>query len=239
MNSMAVALLGDRSGYRGLARSEVYRWFTDPDAARQMYPPEDRDRQSRAQVSSLRVAYGVLGPRSRAGEIVHALERESPEFAEIWQRHEVGRRFEDHKVLLHPQAGPIDLDCQALFTEDQSQCLLVLLVVVALGAATTLALTTAARRDELGLLHRTGTTRRQLTAMTTIESLVTGLTAWGLGTLAVIPAVIGVSAGLLGARVPVVDLPTYAVASVGVVVLAVLAVGVASRRATRFTPAAA
>ncbi|MDT0164859.1 helix-turn-helix transcriptional regulator [Actinotalea sp. AC32] len=126
MNRMAVALLGDRSGHRGLARSEVYRWFTDPDGARSMYPPEDRDRQSRAQVASLRVAYGVLGPRSQAGEIVRALERESAEFAELWQRHEVGRRFEDHKVLIHPQVGAIELDCQALFTEDQSQCLLVL-----------------------------------------------------------------------------------------------------------------
>ncbi|MBO1752053.1 helix-turn-helix domain-containing protein [Actinotalea sp. BY-33] len=140
MNTMAVALLGDRSGYRGLARSEVYRWFTDPDAARRIYPPEDRDRQSRAQVSSLRVAYGVLGPRSRAGEIVRALERESPEFAEIWQRHEVRRRFEDHKVLLHPQAGPIELDCQALFTEDQSQCLLVLTAPPRTDAAEKLAL---------------------------------------------------------------------------------------------------
>jgi transcriptional regulator with XRE-family HTH domain len=126
MNAMAVALLGDRSGLRGPARSEVYRWFTEPDDARRMYPPDDRDRQSRAQVASLRVAYGVLGPRSRAGELVRLLERESPEFAELWQRHEVGRRFEDHKVLLHPQVGALELDCQALFTEDQSQCLLVL-----------------------------------------------------------------------------------------------------------------
>jgi transcription regulator MmyB-like protein len=59
-NQMAVALLGDRSGYSGLARSEVYRWFTD------------------------------------------------------------------HKTLIHPELGPIELDCQALFTEDQSQALLVL-----------------------------------------------------------------------------------------------------------------
>jgi transcriptional regulator with XRE-family HTH domain len=126
MNGMAVALLGDRSRLRGLARSEVYRWFADPEEARALYPPEDRARQSRAQVASLRVAYGVLGPRSRAGEIVRALQAHSPEFADLWRRHEVGRRFEDHKVLVHPRVGPIELDCQALFTEDQSQCLLVL-----------------------------------------------------------------------------------------------------------------
>ncbi len=150
MNTMAVALLGDRSGYRGLARSEVYRWFTDPDGARQIYPPEDHERQSRAQVSSLRAAYGVLGPRSRAGEIVRALERESPEFAAIWQRHEVGRRFEDHKVLLHPQAGPIGLDCQALFTEDQSQCLLVLTAPPRTDAAEKLALLRVIGTQDLG-----------------------------------------------------------------------------------------
>ena len=29
-------------------------------------------------------------------------------------------------TLLHPEIGPIELDCQALFTEDQTQSLLVL-----------------------------------------------------------------------------------------------------------------
>ena len=43
-----------------------------------------------------------------------------------WDRQEVQRRFEDHKVLVHPEVGPIEVDCQALFTEDQSQTLLVL-----------------------------------------------------------------------------------------------------------------
>ena len=41
-------------------------------------------------------------------------------------RHEVIRRFVDHKVLIHPELGPIEVDCQALFTEDQAQALLVL-----------------------------------------------------------------------------------------------------------------
>ena len=139
-NRMATALLGDRSGYTGLARSEYYRWFTDPESARSQYPEEDRARQSRAQVASLRDAYGALGPRSRAGELVRALLAESPEFAELWDRHEVARRFEDHKTLLHPELGAIELDCQALFTEDQSQCLLVLTAAPRTEAAEKLAL---------------------------------------------------------------------------------------------------
>jgi hypothetical protein len=124
-NRMAAALFGDRTGYTGLARSDIYRWFTDP-AERRIYPEDDRARQSRALVASLRAAYGSMGPKSRAGEIVRALTKASAEFAGLWERHEVAKRFEDHKTLIHPELGPIELDCQALFTEDQSQALLVL-----------------------------------------------------------------------------------------------------------------
>jgi transcriptional regulator with XRE-family HTH domain len=124
-NRMADALFGDKSAYTGLARSEIYRWFTDP-AERLRYPEHDRDRQSRAQVANLRAAYGPMGPRSRAGELARALQKASPEFAALWEQHEVAKRFEDHKTLIHPELGPIEVDCQVLFTEDQSQALLVL-----------------------------------------------------------------------------------------------------------------
>ena len=124
-NRMAKALLGDHTGHTGLARSEIYRWFTDP-AQRLVYPEDDRDRQSRALVASLRFAYGQMGPKSRAGELVAVLAKASAEFAGLWERQEVAQRFADHKTLLHPELGPIEVDCQALFTEDQSQALLVL-----------------------------------------------------------------------------------------------------------------
>ena len=119
-NRMADALFGDKSAYTGLARSEIYRWFTDP-AERLRYPEDDRDRQSRAQVANLRAAYGSMGPRSRAGELARALQQASPEFAALWARHEVAKRFEDHKTLIHPELGPIEVDCQVLFTEDMSR----------------------------------------------------------------------------------------------------------------------
>lgn len=35
-------------------------------------------------------------------------------------------RFDDHKTLVHPELGEIALDCQALFTENLAQVLLVL-----------------------------------------------------------------------------------------------------------------
>ncbi|MBB4689714.1 helix-turn-helix transcriptional regulator [Amycolatopsis jiangsuensis] len=124
-NRLATALYGDRSQYTGLARAEIYRWFTDP-RERLVYPEHDRARQGRALVANLRVTHGSRGPQSRAGELVRALCLESPEFAQLWERHEVAKRFEDHKVLVHPELGDIEVDCQVLFTEDQSQALLVL-----------------------------------------------------------------------------------------------------------------
>ncbi|MFI7601813.1 helix-turn-helix transcriptional regulator [Actinoplanes sp. NPDC049681] len=124
-NRMAVALFGDRSGDTGLDRSEIYRWFTRP-GERLRYPEQDRERQSRAQVANLRAAYGSMGPKSRAGELVRALQKASAEFTALWERHEVAQRFADHKVLLHPELGAVEVDCQVLFTEDQAQALLVL-----------------------------------------------------------------------------------------------------------------
>ncbi len=125
-NRLAAALLGDHSRYTGLQRSGVYRWFTGDADERARYPRDDWERQARSQVSALRAAHAMAGPQSRAGALVRALLRHSPEFAELWGRHEVARRFEDHKVLIHPEVGAIELDCQALFTEDEGQALLVL-----------------------------------------------------------------------------------------------------------------
>ncbi len=102
--------------------------------------------------------------------------------------------------------------------------LLLLLVFVGLAAANALALTTAGRRDELLLLWRTGATRRQLVVMAGVEALVTGCAAWLIGTLTVVPAVLGVSIGLLGLAVPPVDLITYAVLSAGVLLVPLLTV---------------
>ncbi|MDF0530532.1 helix-turn-helix transcriptional regulator [Tsukamurella sp. 8F] len=139
-NEPARALFGDTSGRTGLARSDIHRWFADPATARRSYPADDHARQSRALVANLRAAYGRLGPRSTAGEIVADLRHRSAEFRELWDRHEVAVRFEDHKVLLHPEIGAIEVDCQVLFTEDQSQALLVLTAAPNTEAAEKLAL---------------------------------------------------------------------------------------------------
>lgn len=138
-NWLGAALLGDHSRHTGLARSSVYRWFTDP-GEREIYPVADQQRQARAQVAGLRLAIGAAGQRSRAGVLVRELSRVSAEFTEIWELHEVATRFEDHKTLIHAELGPINLDCQTLFTEDQGQALLILTAAPRSEAAKKLAL---------------------------------------------------------------------------------------------------
>ncbi|MDQ0577209.1 helix-turn-helix transcriptional regulator [Agromyces albus] len=138
-NRLSKALLGDHSRYAGPARSSVYRWFTDP-TERESYPAADRARQSQAQVANLRAAYAAAGQQSRAGVLVRQLQKQSAEFAEIWRTHVVGTRFGDHKTLVHPQVGHIELDCQVMFNEDQSQALLVLTAAPRSEAADKLAL---------------------------------------------------------------------------------------------------
>ncbi|MFE0820673.1 helix-turn-helix transcriptional regulator [Streptomyces sp. NPDC058847] len=138
-NRLAAALFGSRARFTGLARSGIYRWFTDP-AERAVYPADHHPRQSRAHVASLRLVYGLAGADSRAGHLVRTLRKESDEFSEIWQHHEVATRFDDHKTLLHPEVGAMELDCQALLTEDQSQTLLILSAPPRTEAAEKLAL---------------------------------------------------------------------------------------------------
>jgi len=138
-NTLAKALLGDHSRHTGFARSAVYRWFTDP-AERELYPATDRGRQGEAQVAGLRAAYGAGGASSRAGTLVRELLKRSPEFTTVWERHAVATRFDDHKTLVHPELGWIELDCQALFTEDQGQALLVLTAAPRTEAAEKIAL---------------------------------------------------------------------------------------------------
>lgn len=125
-NALAAALLGDNVGLPGFERYEPYRWFLQPERARAHYPEDDHARNSRAQVAGLRVAYGAMGQRSPAGALVAELSRHSEEFRELWDRQEAAQRFADHKTLIHPEVGPIEVDCQVLFTEDRGQALLVL-----------------------------------------------------------------------------------------------------------------
>jgi len=120
----AVALTGDLTSFTGLQRSIGYRWFADPHG-RDRYRPEDHDRLSRGFTAGLRAAYTNPATRDRAAVYRDALLECSPEFTELWQRHEIVVTHEQHKHIVHPELGELELQCQVLTDPDRGHSLLV------------------------------------------------------------------------------------------------------------------
>ncbi|WP_090941758.1 helix-turn-helix transcriptional regulator [Nonomuraea jiangxiensis] len=117
-NPLAAALVG-----RQPATSLVHSWFTDP-GTRTLYPPEDHDYHSRVFVADLRAVAARRGQDSGVSRMVAGLRRRSPEFASLWETGDVALRRTDHKRIVHPALGVIEVDCHSLFSEDGDQRLL-------------------------------------------------------------------------------------------------------------------
>ncbi|NII41603.1 putative ABC transport system permease protein [Curtobacterium flaccumfaciens] len=108
-----------------------------------------------------------------------------------------------------------------------------LLAFVAAAAGNTLLTAMRGRRDEFGLLQRTGATRGQLLRMAGVETVFTAVAAVVIGTVAVLPALVGVGQGLAGAPASGFDVPAWAGFSGAAVVVAVLGVLPGVRRIVR------
>ena len=92
-----------QTDYTGLERSVVYRWFTDPGRARPLARRPTTPMHSRSYAAS-----PARGPRARPttarrSELVDALLRRSPEFAALWERHEVATRADTRKRIAAPR----------------------------------------------------------------------------------------------------------------------------------------
>lgn len=122
-NEAAAALIGRPPAVRGPAASFVFRWFTDP-AARSLYPAPDHPRQSRAFVADLQVVAARRGRDPEVTRMIRELRRRSTEFTELWDTHDVGLRRNDHKRIVHPGLGVIEVECLTLFSEDGRQRIL-------------------------------------------------------------------------------------------------------------------
>ncbi|MFI5959970.1 helix-turn-helix transcriptional regulator [Cryptosporangium sp. NPDC051539] len=121
---LATALLGDQMKFTGMARSTVYRWYTDP-RSRLVYPEDDHPMHGRAFTAKLRDVYLLEGRNSRSAAVVDALLAASPEFAAVWAEHDVTAGYPEFKRISHPELGIIEVQCQLLLDPDQSQTLLV------------------------------------------------------------------------------------------------------------------
>ena len=121
---LAVALLGEETRYTGLARSVVYRWFTDP-TSRDIYLSDDHELHARTFTAHLRHVAARRGPRSPAAQIARHLRDMNAEFGIIWDDHEIGLDYSEPKRFTHPEVGRLDLHCQTLLDPSTDHTLLI------------------------------------------------------------------------------------------------------------------
>jgi transcriptional regulator with XRE-family HTH domain len=123
-NAMGKALSGDASARPEAERNAVWRYFTDP-SARELFPPEDRDRAARTAVSDLRAVLAGRPDDARLAALVRGLRAGSREFARLWEAHDVSVRRSDVKRFQHPVVGLLELDCEVLLSPEHDQRLVV------------------------------------------------------------------------------------------------------------------
>ena len=101
-NAMADALHAGFTPADNLARMV----FLDP-AGREFY--RQWDRAAHSCVAEIRAAYGHDPGNARIAEVVAALSERSPEFAELWARHDVKPKTQESKHLHHPRVGDLEI----------------------------------------------------------------------------------------------------------------------------------
>ncbi|GAB2781395.1 helix-turn-helix transcriptional regulator [Amycolatopsis magusensis] len=101
-NTMAAALHEGFATAENLARMV----FLDP-AGREFY--QEWERAAHSCVAELRAAYGHDPDSPRIAEVVAELSEGSPEFAELWARHEVKPKTQEGKHLRHSHVGDLHI----------------------------------------------------------------------------------------------------------------------------------
>ncbi|MEU4606524.1 helix-turn-helix transcriptional regulator [Kribbella sp. NPDC023972] len=119
-----VAFAGEETNYDGFERSGIYRWFAHP-ADRLLYCEPELSTHSRMLVSWLRSVVTADGPKSYAATLMRTLQKLSPEFAALWDEHEVGIWHSKTKRFNHPVVGKLELYCELIDNRDQQQTLVV------------------------------------------------------------------------------------------------------------------
>ncbi len=124
-NRMHVLLMGDHTGFTGLSRYLLWRWFTDPEEVRHKFPEEDRERLTRKHIADLRATAARRSGDADVVELISRLRSASAEFETLWTEHEVAVRLSDSKRMIHPRVGLMDMVCETLVTPNITQKLLV------------------------------------------------------------------------------------------------------------------
>jgi transcriptional regulator with XRE-family HTH domain len=143
-NRLATHFIGDLSGYDD---RNMIRWTFRREPADVIWTDEHFVRFTRSPVADLRASYARYPGDAAIDHLVTEMLALSPQFADMWAEHEVEVRGPMLKYVSHPQAGPLEFECQVLHIADTGQRLIA--YCAAPGSATEAAFRMLAARDAL------------------------------------------------------------------------------------------
>jgi transcriptional regulator with XRE-family HTH domain len=124
------ALLGDPSSVKPALRNFARDTFPLDDAGPRLshWPVTSLagEELEAAVVADLRRAAGRFPGSSRLISLIETLHVGNVRFAELWDSGAVGAHREDHKIVEHPDVGPIAVDCDVLIDGEAERKIVVL-----------------------------------------------------------------------------------------------------------------
>jgi transcriptional regulator with XRE-family HTH domain len=120
-NRLATHFIGDLSGYQD---PNLIRWTFRRGPADVIWSDADFVAFTRSTVADLRAAYARYPGDAAIDQLVTEMLALSPRFAEMWAEHQVEVRGPMRKHVNHPQAGPLEFECQVMHIADTGQRLI-------------------------------------------------------------------------------------------------------------------
>lgn len=112
-NAAWAGLMGDPSAAGARDRNLIWRTFTGKSTRVRKSDAEVDEFEANA-VADLRRAVGTYPDDTGLRHLVDDLGRASPRFAKLWAERAIRRAGPDSKTIVHPEVGPITLDCDVL-----------------------------------------------------------------------------------------------------------------------------
>jgi transcriptional regulator with XRE-family HTH domain len=124
VNPLARALLGEVQDGSPREQNIPWRVFTGGPSPF-VRTPEEHAALEAEMVADLHDALGRYPADRELRSLVEDLRAQSQRFRELWEERPVAARSADRKTLVHPEAGPITLDCDVLTVQGSDLRLIV------------------------------------------------------------------------------------------------------------------
>ncbi len=147
-NEMAAALLGDFSAWPDGRRNIVWQRFLGG-PSRVALSAEEAAETAAQSVASLRAASARYPADAGLRRLVAVLRANSPRFDQLWTEGRSGAWRSHRKTIVHPELGPITLDCDTLYVPDDDQAVVVYSAPAGSPEASALALLRVVGHEQL------------------------------------------------------------------------------------------